>query len=158
MTDYEKQAQDFLTKTGTTFKAEYLKTGKYFDDDKNERDIYTITLERGNRKYSFTFGQSINDSGKFWHFGKYQNGISNKKLYPFHEWDVNKNYAIPTPYDVLSGVTKYDPGTFENFCSEFGYDTDSRKAEKVYQAVKNEYQNIAMLFNDSEMAELAEIS
>jgi len=63
----------------------------------------------------------------------------------------------PTEYDVLTCLTKYDPETFEDFCSEFGYDEDSRKAEKIYKAVVNEYNNVAMLWNDSEIELLSEI-
>jgi hypothetical protein len=155
--DYLKQAQDFLDKTQTTFKVEYLKTGKYFDDDKSERDIYNITLKRGDRSYTFTFGQSISHSGKYWMYGKSEQGISRKLIYPFSDWDINKNFSEPTPYDVLAAVQKYDPGTFENFCGDFGYDTDSIKANKTYHAVIDEYQHLAMLYNDAELTELAEI-
>lgn len=63
----------------------------------------------------------------------------------------------PTAYDVLSCLQKYDVGTFENFCSEFGYSEDSRTAEKVYKAVCEEYLNVCKLWSDSEIEELAEI-
>ena len=43
-TDYEQSAIDFLKSTNTEFKAEFLRNGKYFPDDKEERDIYKITL------------------------------------------------------------------------------------------------------------------
>lgn len=33
-------------------------------------------------------------------------------------------------YDVLACLQKYDCGTFVEFAHEFGYDTDSREAEK----------------------------
>ncbi len=33
--------------------------------------------------------------------------------------------------DAAAGNSEY---TFEEFCSNFGYDTDSRKAEKIYKA------------------------
>jgi len=52
---------------------------------------------------------------------------------------------------------KYFPESFENFCDCYGYDTDSRKAEKVYNAVKEEYLNLTTLFNDDEMELLREI-
>ena len=69
----------------------------------------------------------------------------------------NPNYSAPTAYDVLACLTKYDPGTLEDFCDEFGYDLDSKKAERVYNAVKDEYNNLCMLFSDEELAELTEI-
>ena len=52
----------------------------------------------------------------------------------------------PTEYDIVSCITKADPGTFEDFCSEFGYDTDSRQAEKTYRAVKSEWNKVARVF------------
>ena len=64
----------------------------------------------------------------------------------------------PNAYSVLACLTKWDPGTFEDFCGEYGYDTDSRKAEKTYNAVKSEYQFLATLFNDVELNEMAEIN
>lgn len=46
---------------------------------------------------------------------------------------------------------KYDPGSFENFCSEYGYDTMSDKAEKTYNAVYDEWLNVSRLFNDEQL-------
>lgn len=129
--EYEKQAQDFLTKTKTEFTVKFKKNDKYFPDDKETRDIYNITLKRGSRSYTFTFGQSINDTEK---------------------------HIAPNAYDVLASLEKYDVGTFEDFCSDFGYDTDSRKAEKTYQAVKEQFTQLQTLFNDTELAEMAEIN
>jgi hypothetical protein len=168
-TDYEKQAQDFLKETNTILTVKYNRTGKYFDDDKEVRDIYDITLKRGNREYKFTFGNSINNSGRFINYRTKElsqgtlikDSPTNKYRMPwdvYKDWVENKNFEIPTAYSILAAITKYDPGTLEDFCNEFGYDTDSRKAEKTYNAVKNEYQNVAMLFNDTEMQELAEIN
>lgn len=175
-TDYNQQAIDFLAKTGTTFKAEFLKHDKHFDDDKETRDIYKITLERGSRKYSFNFGQSLNDSGFYYTKGKQKIELERKLLnlragevirfIKKHDWDFLNNGksdkihwpVVPSEYDVLACITKHDPGTFENFCSEFGYETDSKKAEKTYKAVLDEYKNVAMLYSDDEIEELAEIS
>ena len=127
-TDYQAQAEKFLSDTKTTFKAVYSEYRKYFPDDKECRSVYRITLRRkGHGSYTFNFGQSIANSGQ-----------------------------EPTPYNVLACLTKYDVGTFENFCSEFGYDTDSIKATKIYKAVVNEYKNVQRLFGDV-IEQLAEI-
>lgn len=64
----------------------------------------------------------------------------------------------PTAYDVLACIQKYDPGTFENFCSDFGYDTDSRSAVKFYKAVRKEWNNVSKLFTESEIEQLQEIN
>lgn len=43
-------------------------------------------------------------------------------------WDsiYNTTHNItPTCYDILACLTKYDPGDYEDFCSEFGYETET---------------------------------
>lgn len=57
MQDYQKQAIDFLAKTGVKFDAKYIDHDFYFHGDKEPRDIYRITLKRGNMRRSFKFGQ-----------------------------------------------------------------------------------------------------
>ncbi len=64
----------------------------------------------------------------------------------------------PTAYDVLTCLTKYDPGTFDNFCGDFGYDADSRKAYKAYKAVLREWKNIELLFTPDQLELLQEIN
>lgn len=168
---YEQSALDFLNLTKTEFSAKYLKYDKHFDTDKEKRDIYEITIKRGGRSYIFQFGQSLNCTGEYIakrHSKIYlENTVGQiaftekeyRRLGSFYRMEVEKNpnYRAPTTYDVLACLTKYDPGTFENFCGEYGYDTDSRSAEKTYNAVVNEWQNIAMLFNDNELEQLIEI-
>ena len=64
-TNYQQQANDFLAITGTTLTVTFLKHGKHFTDDKEERDVYECELKRGNRSYKFKFGQSIACSGEY---------------------------------------------------------------------------------------------
>jgi hypothetical protein len=120
-TDYQKQANDFMEKVGANMEVKLLGNCPYFDDDKEPRDVYQITLKRGGKKYSFRFGQSIADSEK---------------------------HIKPTAYDVLANVQKSEIGTFEDFCSEFDYDEDSQKAEKIYFSVQKEYAGIHKIFGD----------
>lgn len=173
-TDYQQQAIDFLQSTNTEFSCEYLRSGKYFHDDTESRDIYQITLKRGKRSFSFEFGQSISDSGFYYTKGARKTPIDrkhldNKNIVSFikrNDYDFMNNGKSdkihrpknPTAYDVLVCLTKSEPGTFEDFCSEFGYDTDSKKAEKIYNAVSNEWLNISKLFTDSEIEQLQEIN
>lgn len=170
---YEKQAQDFLEKTGVKMDVKFIKHDFHFTGDKEKRDIYQIELKRGSRSFSVMFGQSLNDSGFYYTKGRQKIEIDRKHLENknLHTLIRSKDYSFlnngksdiihfpkaPTAYDFLACLTKYDPGTFENFCSEFGYDTNSKKAEKTYQAVKEEYLNVCSLFNDEEMNELQEI-
>jgi len=132
MSEYQKQANDFLTKNNITFKAKFLKNDYHFSEDKETRDIFNITFSREGKKFSFRFGQSLNDS------------------------DYNGGNP-PTPYDVLACIQKYEVGNFQNFCGDFGYDTDSRKAEKIYKAVCKEWEKVNTFFSESELIELQEI-
>lgn len=160
MNEYEKQANAFLEKTGTEFKAEFVSHDLYFPDDKDKRDIYLITLTRKDKKpYSFRFGQSIVRSS------------SDKKYYREDLKRIGKRhdemtfdgrfYKIkpipPNAYDVLACVTKYDPESFEDFCSNYGYDIDSCKALDIYLKVQDEWHNIDRLFHDV-MEEIQEIN
>ena len=179
--DYEKQGENFLKETNTTFKAEFLKNGLYFEDDTETRDIYLITLKKGEREYKFNFGNSIQNSIKFKIIQGY---LSNDILKVFKGknwntkgfnrkeelgktrtcfigsgkyWEENKDFSEPRAYDVLSCLTSYEPGTFEDFCDNFGYEEDSRKAEKTYKAVLEEWQNLKMLYTDKDLLKLQEI-
>ncbi len=173
-TDYQQQAIDFLNKVGATIETNFMRYGRHFDDDKENRDIYEVTItNKKGRKYTFNFGNSIADSGFYYTKGKQKFAIDRKYLdakniltvIKSKDWEFLNNgksdiihYPVkPTEYDILACITKYDPDTFENFCSEFGYDTDSRKAEDIYEAVKDEYLNICRLFNEDELNEMAEI-
>jgi len=129
ITDYNEQATAFLNWTDTAFTAEFKEHSAYFDDDKERRDIYTCILKNQRGRYRFTFGQSIASMGK-----------------------------IPAAYDVLACLQKYEIDTFDNFCGEFCYETDSRKAYKTYKAVKREWENIDKLFTGEEIELLQEIN
>lgn len=86
-----------------------------------------MRLSRNRKTYTFDFGQSLADGSK-----------------------------TPTMYDVLACLQKYDLGSFEDFCHEYGYDEDSRRAERTYKAVCREYAAVERLFGDC-MDELQEL-
>lgn len=146
MSDYEQQALDFAEKHGVTLTVTFSHYGLYFPDDKEKRDVYNCFLQRKGKGYSFTFGQSIAHStgSKKW-VGQ---GIKRKEV---------SNKKVPTMYDILACLQKYDPDTFDNFCSEFGYDTDSRKALDTYLSVQEEWKGVRSLFHDI-LEELQEIN
>lgn len=177
--EYDIQAEEFLNKTGAEIKIEFKEHGKHFLDDKETRDIYNVTLKRGNRTMTIVFGNSTNDSGfKIVNVnnGKIMkiidvpnekrallmNPVHNKSLRTLANWqfalcDKLKYPVPPSIYSILCCLTKYDPGTFPQFCDEFGYDTDSKKAEKTYNAVVDEWKGVCSLFTDEEIELLAEI-
>lgn len=148
--EYELQAEKFLTDTKTTFKADLTGHGKYFPDDKETRDIYTITLEREGRKpYSFRFGQSIVDSGTMKaNFETSKTFYRSGRFMPSNKEDFSRKRKAPNAYDVLACLTKYELGDFEDFCANSGYDNDSRKAESVYFDCQKEYAEVLRMFGD----------
>lgn len=101
---------------------------KHFPEDKQNRYVFKIQLKKDGKQYSFYFGQSIAEG-------------SNE----------------PTLYSVLACLQKYDVGSFEDFCGEFGYDEDSRQAERIYKAVTKEFKNMQRLFTCEELELLQEI-
>jgi hypothetical protein len=137
LSSYDQQAIDLLNKLGVKFSAKFLKHGKHFEDDREKRDIFTLTLSRNGQRISFKFGQSIVDS----------TGIGSN---------------APTPYDLLATVQKYAPDTFENFCSEFGYNdqplSQYPKVRKIYNAVVKEWEKVNSFFTSEELEQIQEIN
>lgn len=127
-TDYQTQANTLLKELGVKFIVKYLDHNFHFQDDKHTRDIYETKFLRNGESFKVKFGQSI-----------VNNGIE------------------PTAYDVICCLTKNDPGTFEDFCSDFGYDNDSRKAHKTYKAVVKEWEKVSGFFTEDELNQLMEI-
>lgn len=124
--DYQKQANDFAKKHNVKLNIISHRKGIMWNDDKT-RNIFELKLSRGKKSYSFEWGQSIANGDK-----------------------------VPTMYDVLACMQKYDVGTFKDFCSGFGYDPDEPNSKKTYKAVVKEYEAVERLFGDI-MDELQEI-
>ena len=180
MNDYEKQAADFCEKHNAKIIPIYTGHRKYFPDDKAARACYSVTIEReGKAPYTFDFGQSLQKSYKATVGFPGEPGCYTVGTVP--QWfsfswleEVGKEVRVkiggemrravlqyttipPTAYDILACVTTNDPETFEDFCANYGYDEDSRKAEAIYFAVQKEWKNINRIFSDC-MDELQEIN
>lgn len=132
MSEYTQQAENFLKKHNLKFRTTYKKYGPYFAGEAVSRSIYTCTISgKGRGRYTCSFGASVN---------------------------MTMNNEEPTAYDLLTSITKSDPYTFEDFCSEYGYDEDSRAAEKVYKAVVKDWAKVERFFTLEEIEEMQEIS
>lgn len=146
--EYTKQADDFCKKYGVEIKFTYLDStpNKAWGDKKEDkRDNYCVTVTRGDKKKTFEFHASIMD---YW-----LRLASERAFFKTEEGKI----VLPKPYDFLACIQKYEVGSFENFCSDFGYDKDSRKALEMYMAVQKEWSDISYLFSDC-LEELQEIN
>lgn len=128
MSEYTKMANEFAKKHGVKLQILEMEYKKHFADDDDCRYVFKCKLSRGKKSYTFDFGQSIAAGGE-----------------------------EPSMYDVLSCLQKYEVGSFEDFCGNFGYDEDSRKAEKIYKAVCKEFEGVSRVF-EGIMDELNEIN
>ena len=112
---------------GIGLKMKILSSTIHFNDNVG-RYVFKIRLTKDGKQYTFNFGQSVAEG-------------SNE----------------PTLYDVLSCLQKYEVGTFEDFCDNYGYHNDSITALKTYKAVVKEFQAMERLFNSDELEVLQTI-
>jgi hypothetical protein len=132
MDGYEKNAIEAAEKHGLTMEILSLFSGKHFEDDVEKRDIYLIRLAMKDKEYIFEYGDSIINSKK-----------ANKKN--------------PSMYDALSCLQKCDVGNFEDFCSDFGFNSEPisqyNRIKKLYNDLRKEYEGFSELFDNGEIPE-----
>ena len=101
-------------------------TTNQFSNGKNYQ--YNVTVKVGKLRASFVYNTSVND----FNHGKAE----------MDEKDLQS--AL---YCFLSDATA-GKESFEDFCGEFGYDTDSRKAEKIHRECQKSAEKAERLFVD----------
>jgi hypothetical protein len=126
MSEYIKQAEKFASENGIKLTILDSTYKNHFTGEDFYRCVFKCKLTRGKKSYTFDFGQSINEG-------------SNE----------------PNIYDILSCLTKYDVGSYENFCDDFGYNQfdeysgrKDKQTVKTYKAVCKEYEAVERLFGD----------
>jgi hypothetical protein len=119
-------AQNFCAKFNIKIKISYLKYDYHFLEDKEKRHIFKVVIKKNGKQYTFNFGQSIANGKK-----------------------------EPNIYDILACLQKYDVGSFEDFCKEFGYNNEYIN-NLLYNKVCKEYKNVDRIFGDC-IEELNEI-
>jgi hypothetical protein len=119
MNNHREEAIEFAKKHRVKLKILSVDYGKYFHDDQQARFIFKCRLTRNKKSYTFTFGQSLFDAA-----------------------------IEPDIYDILSCLEKHGYSSFQDFCDNFGYDTDSISDNKIYKNVMKEYRAVERLFGD----------
>jgi hypothetical protein len=135
MNQYDQQAADFLTKHGITFSFKLSNTKvPSWKDDSRPVNHFIATFKKAGKRMSFDYFDSINN---------YLKGVTELRA-----------------YDALTCCSSelHCPDTFEDFCSEFGYDEDSRKDEKTFRALKKFSDKLQKFFDTEELRDdLAEM-
>lgn len=125
---YKEQGEAFLTETNTTLEVVEAVPQKspLWAKDQNHGIHYSVKLSNKNGSYTFDYWDSI----------------------------ANKEKVIkrkPNAYDILTSVNPDDSQDFAEFCANYGYDENSRTAEKTYNAVMEQSNNIRRLFSIDEI-------
>lgn len=121
MSELRDNAKEICKKHGITMKVGSPKYGPVDWDNDHDHYCFPVTIRKDGKSMRVMFNQSIAQGS-----------------------------TPPDEYDIITCITKDDPGSFENFCSDFGYDTDSRSAEKTYKAVKAEWEKMLRVFGEGE--------
>ena len=126
--EYPEKLKSLLVELKVSIKSMGIK--KHFPEDKEERRVLEITLERAGRSISFEFGQSIVDTGK--PLERLESGLL---------------------YDILAccGSDYYIPTAFSEFCAEFGYNEDSLKDRETFINCKEQQSKLQCIFEDYEI-------
>ena len=148
--EYETQARTFLMETETDLETKFLFCGKHFPEDKEDRNIYLITIKNSNGEWCFNFGDSINNTTKL-------NGCSLSTQYKYK----------PNAYSVLACLNVDYSDGFADFCDNYGYDKVdydnndgnfiNETSMRTFRAVQQETENIKRMFSEDEIEKLHEI-
>lgn len=138
MNNYQQQAADFLTKYGIKLSAKLVNAKMpswegYKKDGPRKNNHFIVTLRKDGCRISFDYFDSENN---------FRAGVK--------ELDA---------YSVLASCSgDYNcPDNFEDFCSEYGYDNDSRKAEKTFAACLKQSAKLKKIFSGKVAEDLMKI-
>lgn len=166
--EYLQQAEDFLKSANAKMQIDFVGLAINREwKEKKARPLYNVTITTPRGFYSFDFWDSLHNAEvKAMDYNAYARKRYGRAFDDLsygeqqtvrRELKAKKVDASLSSYDVLACLTKYNPGTFSNFCFEFGYDEDNRTAERIYFAVQEEYNNLCRIFTEEQMEELTNI-
>ncbi len=137
---YDLQAESFLEKNNVKFRAT-LTDGKtpLWYDGKPHGHHFRVTLSKAkpfqwkSARITFDFWSSIADR--------------------------EKGIKTVSAYSVLACLASdsYCADTFKDFCADYGYEEDSRKAEKTFKACRKMAHKLREFFTSKELEQLQEI-
>lgn len=168
MNEYVKQAQDFLKESNAIMVIKFIGFTNPRWDKKNEHATYKITIKTKKGQMELEFYDSLQNT-ELLHYAqmnffddphyKYQRKY--KSLIPYGDFEEKIKKGKPTPYDILACLTKYEPGSMEDFFSEFGFEINCAQDMfdffETYNACVKEYNDLCRIFTEEQMEKLREI-
>lgn len=118
----ESEPKDFAEEHGITATAERVDSNPDMEDARDDADHWLVTLRRGKKSVQFYFTK----------------GSAHKGVPP----DARETLGC------VASESQSAHYKFEEWCSEFGYDTDSRKAEKTFKQVKEQAAKLRRFLGD----------
>ena len=171
MSEYTQKAKDFLASCNATMEIKYVGLEKPNWDDKSHR-TYDCTIKTPRGEMMVHFYDSLNntelcamtvDEYLRKHYRLVElNQLDMRYRKAAAELKKKKAEAIPTEYDILACLTKYDVGSMDDFMDEFGYEIkctqDMTNFINTYNAVVKEYNDVRRCFTEEQIEKLCEIS
>jgi len=157
---------EFIEAHGLTMEVVPAAANPNLADSEWEADHWSVTI-KGSRG-SITLPYSMGIGHRVWaknardafHYGNFP-GVQAHSVKPGERvphmrpivWENLKPYTRPTPPDLAcvldslaSDASSYENArNFDEWASEYGYDTDSRKAEKTYRSVGDQAKELLHL-------------
>jgi hypothetical protein len=170
MNEYVKQAKDFLESCNATMDIKYVGIETPNWDGKGHRAYdCTIKTPRGEMKVHFydslnnteihnmTVDKYIENTYKY----RASDAPYNVKIKAMKALAAKKAEAVPTEYDILACLQKYDVGDMDNFMAEFGYEIkctkDMTNFINTYNEVVKEYNDVRRCFTPEQIEAMCEI-
>lgn len=170
MSEYVKQAKDFLTSCNATMEINYVGLEKPNWDNQPHR-TYDCIIKTPRGEMMVHFYDSLHNTETHEMTPKAYYQKSTGKNYDFisameaGRWQRSlkalKASSVPTEYDILACLTKYDVGSMDDFMHEFGYEIkctqDMTNFINTYNAVVKEYNDVRRCFTEEQIEQLWEI-
>lgn len=124
------ECEQFCKDVGLTMTLLSKKKKKFFRDDEEPRNVWTIELKRGRKKWQLLFGDSLINT---------------------------ERKDKPDIYDVISTLNKFKPKTYKMWCKEHAFDYKDENVKKDYEAVWSEYEKCKDFFGEENLKKLQKI-
>lgn len=166
MSDYNKQATDFLESTGTELEWKLESFGSHLPADEYCRLVYEWKLTRGERSITGKFGESLAVSFERVMGKPYPHTnlcVADHKEYERRGLSFRRHArkTLPNAYDLLSCLQKYEVEPIDDWCAENGIELGlGLKISDIiamHEACTKEYEGLCRLFSDAELDQLREI-